>query len=383
MEDYKDIRESLMPRRDIKASGELRHRVRLALDRDRAKHIRRTLMWGSFSLGAVAAILIFILLPSGLSARDILAEAIEALRNVGNIEMVVDIRTRPVENFRYIDIHEDFVSHRIEAAGADSTLRWRIDKGGRIAVGNREDIYLWMPSLNLGMHLRHTDKEDVIGYLANLLTPYRILETELAGCTKDNGTEYKVTKLGNDIHLTVHATPQGNFENTYLLNTSIAESENIRRYVIDAETKRLKRATVSVLAGNRETVVLKISALSYNLPQEDICRLPDDIHFIETENLPSGIRGLSAEETAAVVLNAFSDWDRSVLDKVLRPEISDIYRNRFHGAKLVSVGSSFTSGSENSTFVPYTLRLRDGSIQRHNIALQKTDSAAWIVAGGL
>lgn len=117
MEDYKDIKESLMPRRDIKASGELRRRVRLALDRDRAKHIRRTLMWGSFSLGAVAAMLIFILLPSGLSARDILAEAIEALRNAGNIEMVVDIRTRPVENFRYIDIHEDFVSHRIEAAG--------------------------------------------------------------------------------------------------------------------------------------------------------------------------------------------------------------------------------------------------------------------------
>ena len=303
MEDYKDIRESLMPRRDIKASDELRHRVRLALDRDRAKHIRRTWMWGSFSLGAVAAMLIFILLPSGLSARDILAEAIEALRNAANSESV----------------------------RADSTLRWRIDKGGRIAVGNREDIYLWMPSLNLGMHLRHTDKEDVIGYLANLLTPYRILESQLAGCTKDNGTEYKVTKLGNDIHLTVHATPQGNFENTYLLNTSIAESENIRRYVIDAETKRLKRATVSVLAGNRETVVLKISALSYNQPQEDICRLPDDIHFIETENLPTGIRGLSAEETAAVVLNAFSNWDRSVLDMVLRPEISDIYRNRFHG----------------------------------------------------
>lgn len=113
MEDYKDIRESLMPRRDIKASGELRRRVRLALDRDRAKHIRRTWMWGSFSLGAVAAMLIFILLPSGLSARDILAEAIEALRDAGNIEMIVDIRTRPVENFRYIDIHEDFVSHRI------------------------------------------------------------------------------------------------------------------------------------------------------------------------------------------------------------------------------------------------------------------------------
>ena len=35
MEDYKDIRELLRPRRDIKASAKLREKVRLAIDKDR------------------------------------------------------------------------------------------------------------------------------------------------------------------------------------------------------------------------------------------------------------------------------------------------------------------------------------------------------------
>ena len=82
--------------------------------------------------------------------------------------------------------------------------------------------------------------------MSTLLTPGKVLETELYNCTSGDGAEYMVNKKGSEIILTVHAAPQGNFENPYLLNTSISESENIRRYVIDADTKRLKSATVSV-----------------------------------------------------------------------------------------------------------------------------------------
>ena len=84
------------------------------------------------------------------------------------------------------------------------------------------------------------------------------------------------------------------------------------------------------------------------------------------------------------VLNAFADWDNSVLDKVMMRAVSDItYREKFSGSRLVSIGHSFTSGTSNSIFVPYTLELRDGSIHCHNIALQETYSGGWIVTGGL
>lgn len=384
MEDYKEIKEMLKPRRDIKASEELRHKVNSALERSGRKQAIREWTFGGIGLSAVAAILIFVLIPSGMSAKEILAEAIKAIRGTEYIEMTVDIRTRPVENFGYIGINEDFVAHNIYIADSDSLLKWRIDKGERVATGNGSDIYVWLPSLKLGMHLSEIDNERVLGYMATLLTPKKVLETELYNCTSGDGAEYKVNTKGSEIILTVHAAPQGNFENPYLLNTSISESENIRRYVIDADTKRLKSATVSVISRNREITVLNISAINYGRRKDDICRLADGIRYVETENQLVGLTGLSAEEAALIVLNAFVNWDNSILDKVMPREISDIaYKEKFSGSRLISIGRSFTSGTGRTIFIPYTLELRNGSIHRHNIALQETYSGGWIVTGGL
>ena len=384
MEDYKEIKEMLKPRRDIKASEELRNKVDSALERKGRKQAIREWTFGGIGLSAVAAILIFVLIPSGMSATEVLAEAIKALGETEYIEMTVDIRTRPVENFGYIGINEDFVAHNIYIADSDSLLKWRIDKGERVATGNGSDIYVWLPSLKLGMHLSDVDNERVLGYMSTLLTPGKVLETELYNCTSGDGAEYMVNKKGSEIILTVHAAPQGNFENPYLLNTSISESENIRRYVIDADTKRLKSATVSVISRNREITVLDISAINYGRRKDDICCLADGIRYVETENQLVGLTGVSAEEAALIVLNAFVNWDNSILDKVMPREISDIaYKEKFSGSILISIGRSFTSGTGRSIFVPYTLELRNGSIHRHNIALQETDSGGWIVTGGL
>lgn len=374
----------LKPRRDIKASEELRHKVDSVLERRGRKQAIREWTFGGIGLSAVAAILIFVLIPSGMSATEVLAEAIKAIRGTEYIEMTVDIRTRPVENFGYIGINEDFVAHNIYIADSDSLLKWKIDKGERVATGNGSDIYVWLPSLKLGMHLSDVDNERVLGYMATLLTPGKVLETELYNCTNGDGAEYMVNKKGSEIILTVHAAPQGNFENPYLLNTSISESENIRRYVIDADTKRLKSATVSVISRNREITVLDISAINYGRRKDDICCLADGIRDVETENQLVGLTGVSAEEAALIVLNAFVNWDNSILDKVMPREISDIaYKEKFSGSRLISIGRSFTSGTGHSIFVPYTLELRNGSIHRHNIALQETDSGGWIVTGGL
>ena len=340
-------------------------------------------VFGGISLSAVAAVLLLVLIPSGMSAKEILSQAIEAMRNYDSIEMVVDVRTRPVENFRYIGLDDEFVTHHIDIVASDSLLNWRIDKGERVALSNGKDIYTWIPSVKLGFHITDTENENVLGYMANLLTPRMILEAELHNCISNSDAEYTVRKSESDIVLTVHTVPKGNFENPYLLNSSILESENVRRYVIDVNTKELKSATVSVLSGGREIVVLKVMSISYN-NNSNAFPLPEDIKFVETENQPVGLKGLSAVEATSAILNAFSEWNVAILDKVMIHEVSDAaYREQFSGSRLISVGNPFTSGAGNSTFVPYTLKLRDGTMQRHNIALQKTDSGGWIVVGGL
>ena len=383
MEDYREIRELLKPRRDIKASDGLRRRVRMAFDRERKNRMLKNWCGGGISLGVVAALLLLVFIPSGMTAREILSKAIEVMRSYESIEMLVDVRTRPIENFRYIGLDYDFVTHHIDIVTSDSLLSWRIDKGGRVALGNGKDIYTWIPSVKLGFHLTDTDNEKVLGYMANLLTPRMILEAELQNCISNSKAEYKVSKSGSDIILTVHSAPQGNFENPYLLNSSISESENVRRYVIDADSKKLKSAVVSIISKGREVDVLKVLSIEYDRHDHNLSR-PDDITFVETKNQPVGLKGLSAEEAAAAVLNAFTDWDTAILDRVMLPEVSDAaYRNQFSGSRLVSVGRPFTSGSGHATFVPYTLKLRDSTLLRHNIALQKTDSDGWVVVGGL
>lgn len=384
MDNYKEIKELLKPRRDIKASDELRLKVSRALVLADRKRVISKWILGGISLSAVSALLIFLLIPSGMSAKEILVEAINAIAVAQDIEMTVDVRTRAVENFRYIDVNEEFVTHHIYISDSDSLLRWKIDKGARVAIGNGADIYTWMPALKIGWHLSEDDSEKALGYMANLLEPQKILEAELKYCLSRDGCEYKVSKNGDDIVLTVHAILQGNFDNPYLLNTSITESENIRRYVIDAGTKRLKSATVSMISGSRKIPVLKIKSINYGQHRNDVYHLADGIRYVDMENGLVGLKGLSAEEAATTILNAFKDWDEAILNKVMMKGISDVtYREKFSGSNLMSIGHSFTSGMENSIFVPYTLELRDGTMQRHNIALQKTDSGGWLVVGGL
>lgn len=384
MEDYNGIIKYLEPRRDIKASDELRKKVRKSIKRDHRIRIARKWLLGGISFSAVAAMFLLVLIPSGVSAKKILGEAIDALRNFENIEMTVEIRTRPIENFRYINVKDDFVTHHIYIASTDSLFRWKVDKGERIAESNGTDIYTWVPSLNLGWHIIGDNKDNILGYLANFLTPRKILEKELDNCLNKKNGEYRLVKNGKDIILTVHSSPQGNFDNPYMLNSSITESETIRRYIIDSDSKRLSSASVSVIAGNHEIEVLKISSINYNSESKDIYKLDNGIRFVKIEEQPNGLTGLSAEEAASTILNAFADWNDSILNKVFIPEVSETaYRERFQGSTLISVGRSFKSGNNNSTFVPYSLKLQDGTTQRHNIALQKTEYGGWIVVGGL
>ena len=100
------------------------------------------------------------------------------------------------------------------------------------------------------------------------------------------------------------------------------------------------------ISRNREITVLDISVINYGRRKDDICRLADGIRYVETENQLVGLTGLSAEESALIVLNAFANWDSSILDKVMPREISDIaYKEKFSGSRLISIGRSFTSGT--------------------------------------
>ncbi len=47
--------------------------------------------------------------------------------------------------------------------------------------------------------------------MSALLAPWKILETELDNCVNNCNAEYKVCKTKDEIILTIHSEPQGDF----------------------------------------------------------------------------------------------------------------------------------------------------------------------------
>lgn len=385
MDDYKDIKDSLKPRRDFAASDELRNRIDATLASYTHKSKSLWWIWGVGVSCVAAAVLILILIPTDMSAKEILTETLNALLKTEGIEMSVEIRTRPMENFRYINLSDDFVRHNISVVKSDSSLTWRVDKGGRTAAGNGEVIYNWIDQLNVGWRTSNADPKELLGEMAILLTPEKILESELQNCLNNSDAHYEVDKKNGVIVLTVHSKPQGDFSNPYMLNASIGESENIRRYVIDADSRHLISASVSVINGRKEIEILRITNITYGQPRTNVMALPSDVRFIDLQQSSvQGLMGLTATEAASAFLSALETWNISVLERAIDLSTLDaMYRDEFQGAKLETIGNAFISGNSGNTYVPYSLRMPNGSVKHHNLVLQKSPQGGWIVIGGL
>ncbi len=389
MEDYKDIQNLLKPRRDIKASAELRNRVLNSVDKKKhSAAMRRNWILGGISAGIAAAVLILVLIPTGASAMspgEVLKAALNALTGVDFFEMEVEVRTLKNDSFSYINPECDFIKHNISVANTDSVMNWQGDKGSRKAIHNNRGTYVWIDALKTGWFSENPEW-NVLGYLSVFLRPTKTIETELYQCTNDPTAEYDIYKDEDRIYLTIHSLPKGDFANPYMLNTSIDESECYRRYVIDAHTNKMISASISIEIDGREVEMIRLNNIIYGSKNEDVDKLPSDIEFIniDTASGSEGLAGVNAKEAASLILNSFKSWNGNILGKVFDQSLLNVYRRAYKGAELIDIGKPFKSGKEkNVTFVPYTLKFSNGQIKRYNLALYMTPSNGWVVVGGL
>ena len=382
MDNYDEIRELLKPRREIKASSQLRASTETLLEKRCRKNYRLRWFWGIGTAVVAAAAMGVLLMPFGMSAKDILSSAIKVLSNEKTVEMTVEVRTRPVENFSYIDIDDDFVPHKIISTNFDSIPSWSVDKGGRVAVGLDGRIYCWLTNLKCGW-TDYRKPEDALAGMAIFLSPKTILEAELSQCASDSGASYVVDEKDGEILLTVNAEPQGDFANPYMLDTSIRESRNVRRYVIDAATRLLKSASVSIISDGREIEVLRVSDIRYG-GNVSVTPPPADIDFSGEDGIPGAFAGMSPEDAARKILGAFEKWDTSVINLVIDPDLAErAFKPDYNGAVLLEVGEAFQSGEYPGFFVPYSLRLPNGYVKNYNVALRHTNKGGWEIDGGL
>ncbi len=324
---YGELYEMLTPRREIKASADLRRRIADTVDRREAAGRRSVWFKALIPAAAAAAVVVLLLIPTGMSAKELLTSALDAIRNERSVSVELDVRTAPADNFSYIDDGLPFVAHTLQAVHGDSTMIWHADKGWRQACGNGKECWVWLKG-GIGWRLDDYDAQ-VLNYLSIFLTPQKIIEAELEAALLSDGSDYDITHGNGEINLIVRSSAQGDYANPYMLNRSVAGSNNVRRYTFDSKSRTLKRASVSIIRPDgSECEVIRLRSISFApLDPTRLCNVPYDIPLIdETSSRPQihGFAGATPTEVAKAVLGAFQSWNTDIIYKVMDSTVGEV-----------------------------------------------------------
>ena len=93
---------------------------------------------------------------------------------------------------------------------------------------------------------------------------------------------------------------------------------------------------------------------------------------------------MTAEQAARAFFDACGrkDWDE--VGKFWPMPMDEQFKKFVGGLKVLSLGQSFKSAAGPSLFVPYKIRLSNGEVKKHNLALRNDNNAGrWFVDGGL
>ncbi len=363
-------------------------------------------VWKRVTAVAAVMALIFVLFPifhnrSGAgsdakAASTLLGSSIRALWDVTSVYMEYDVRTQEGDNFEYINMSGDFVSHKLWSAFGDPNHaepgRWRIEKKGRTVVMDGVNQYMYCDQI--GVALKSGPGAGYVSWMKILLDPMEILRKEKRAA-KGSDSKYRIEEQGNEIILTVNAKATGDFRNTYALNSSIPESNNTRIYTFDKTSKLLKSFNVYIDSAGKEIQVIRMTNIKYNEPAKNelfVITLPPEVNWVAMKDIMSdknlGVGGITSDEAARMFFTACQKEDWDMVRKFIPGLINFVQmelavKGQYGGLTIISIGKPFKSGHGPGEFVPYSIRCKNGYVKTFNLALRKDNpEKKWIVDGG-
>ena len=171
---------------------------------------------------------------------------------------------------------------------------------------------------------------------------------------------------------------QGDFTSDWARNKSIQESDHTCVYRFDSASKRLEGLQVNITVDGREVTVR-------SSPPSVITRIchrrcfslhlqATVTHHVDTAEM----------KDAAVTLNGPKErWD-DLLAVMPMSRVPDGIKKCCGGLQVISLGEPFQSGIYAGYFVPYQVRMPDGSIKTHTLAMRNDNPHhRWVWDGGL
>lgn len=352
------------------------------------------------SLAAVLAIVMMIIPivdrdnmfshKSAKAAGVFIESSINAARSIKSMVIKLRVRTVAYDNFSIVGTEYDLIGHTLWKS-FNEPMKWRVDKGDRVVVFDGKSQYLWAPLT--GDALKADKNTNFIEWFKILLEPEDILMKEKEATTQE-GSTIRMDEKNDELFMTITSKAQGNFINDYCKNKSINESDNRREYTFDSNTKLLKALKIYILDGKKETLVLVIDKIDYNVsidPSLFVINLPAGVEWQEFTGNFTGetFKNISSRRAAELFFEAMANNNWKMV-----AEACDIFTSNseqvkkdkeyYGGLKVINIGEPFKSGLYPGEFVPYIIELKTGEVKKMNLAVRNDNpTKVWRIDGGL
>lgn len=319
-----------------------------------------------------------------------LCNAMRTVKNVGSFRMDFFMRTRPNENFEYVNPEDDFVKINIKLTRQDGTTFYRVEKeNGRTLVCNGKEQYLWWAD----NYFKYNSNYNGLGRLANLLIPEKLLGSQKSAV--ELSKDVKVTKV--ETESTVEITTEGmeTYEDlSRLFETgSMDDCKVVVKNVFSKNDGLLRSVKVCITYKGVETLVMYADDIQYNvmLTVAEVTSLPEtewvsgDNMLKVSEKRLAELREETAEQAARRIVEAIISGDFEKAQEALYG-YKNIFNDLHDGFEGCSADGFIakTDKSYVGVYVFYKLRRPDGKVVKRHIALRNDNSRnIWVTDGGL
>jgi outer membrane lipoprotein-sorting protein len=349
---------------------------------------------------AAAVVLIMVAIPivdnttnvfnhSARAANSFIEGSIRATQYIKSMVINLKVRTDAYDNFSLVGTKYELVNHKIFKTFA-SPAKWRVEKPGRTVVFDGTNQLIHIAKVN--SYLKAPAGYNVTEYFQILLEPEKVLAKE-QNIIKSDGSKFIMDEKNGQVYLTITSNAKGNFINDYTKNSSIDESDNRREYIFDKETKLLKGLRIFILEGKKETLIVEIESIDYNVDiSENLfsLNLPNGAAWQELNQVATSeiFRNISSKRAAELFFEGLSksNWQlASQTFQLLNSNTDGAKRikENYGGLTLVRLGEPFKSGQYPGEYIPYEVKLKSGKTIKHNLAMRNDNpNKVWVVDGG-
>ena len=265
----KNIEQQLTPKCEFRASDNLMRKVMssAAANADSAIEKNHRFHWkpvfATLASAAAAIALLFVVIPGGtpaIAAEKLFAHAAEFFNSISGYSVEFESRTLTNDNFEYVNPSKSFVKHRMDVC---SDGRWKLDKVGRVALSDGNNIFVWFPDQHWGRKF-DLDRIGTIYPFNNLLDLGGLMawiEDYAAGL---DDADCRRSEDEQTIKLSIKTAAQGDLSNDYAKYSSIAESDTRQTYVFSKTDGRLLSAEIEAKFLCFYRTIMKFNSIEYN-----------------------------------------------------------------------------------------------------------------------